>query len=286
MHDYSIIERSSCDQLGEGPLWSARENALYWVDILAPALHRYALNDQIVQSWPMPEMIGWVIERQNKPGFIAGFQSGPAELMLEPFSIMPMHNPEPHLPNNRMNDAKADLKGRIWAGTMDVGASLHTGSLYRLDPDHTVAKVDSDYTITNGPALSPDNSLFYHTDSARGTIYRFDLADDGQLLNKIEFIRFAADWGKPDGMTVDVEGALWVAHWGTGEVSRFTPDGKRVRSIKLPASQITSCTFAGPKLDRMFVTSAAVDLHNEAYAGALFEIDPGVCGLPTAQFAG
>lgn len=286
MNDYLVIQRNARDQLGEGPLWSARENAVYWVDILAPALHRYDLNDQSVRTWIMPENIGWVIERKNAPGFMAGFKSGFAELTLDPFSITPIHNPEPHLPNNRMNDAKADLRGRIWAGTMDVGASLQTGSFYRLDTDHTVTKVDGNYTITNGPALSPDNAYMYHTDSARGLIYRFDLAADGQLHNKTKFITFASDWGKPDGMTVDAEGAIWVAHWGTGQVSRFDSDGVLERSVKLPASQITSCTFAGPKLDRMFVTSAAVDLDNEPQAGALFEIDPGVCGLPTAQFAG
>ncbi len=286
MTDFHIIERGARDQLGEGPLWSARDNALYWVDILSPALHRYSMSDQSVQTWVMPEMLGWVIERKNASGFIAGFQSGFAALVLEPFSIMPMIDPEKHLPNNRMNDAKADLSGRIWAGTMDVGIKLQTGSLYRLDPDHTIHKVDNDYRITNGPALSPDNHRLYHTDSARGLIYSFDLTADGQLLNKSTFITFAADWGKPDGMTVDAEGCLWVAHWGTGQVSRFDSDGVRMRSLQLPASQITSCTFAGPGLDRMFVTSAAVDADSETHAGALFEIDPYVRGLPTAQFGG
>jgi xylono-1,5-lactonase len=286
MTDVRVIARDTHDILGEGPLWSARDNAVYWVDILAPALHRLSLDTHVVHSWPMPEKIGWVIERQTAPGFIAGFQSGFAALTLEPFAIVPIANPEPHLPDNRMNDAKADAQGCIWAGTMDVGARLKTGSFYRLDINRQVTRVDQDYTIANGPTFSLDQRHIYHTDSARGLVYRFRIEDDGTLSDKKIFITFEAAWGKPDGMTTDAEGCLWIAHWGTGRVSRFDGDGKMMRSLHLPASQITSCVFAGDALDRMFVTSAADGLPHEAHAGALFEVDPGVCGLAPGKFGG
>ncbi len=110
----------------------------------------------------------------------------------------------------------------------------------------------------------------FHTDSAARTVYRFDLTDDGSIANKRAFIVFEQDWGYPDGMTVDAEGGLWIAHWGGGRVSRFDEQGRMERSIVLPASQTTNCCFAGQHLDRMFVTSAATGV-DEAQGGALFE---------------
>ena len=273
-------------QLGEGPLWSARDNAVYWVDILAPAVHRYALASGRVTSWPMPQKIGWLIERRDHPGFIAGLQSGFHELTLDPVICTPIVDPEPHLPGNRMNDAKADRFGRIWAGTMDADIKLARGALYCMDAQLQVTQHDSGYLITNGPAFGPRHDCMYHTDTGRGIVYRFDVSTHGKLGNKTEFLRFPADWGAPDGMTVDAEGGLWIAHWGGSRVSRFLPDGTLDRQTQLPATQISSCVFAGQKLDRMFVTSAAIEKSQEPLAGALFEVDPGVRGLPPHMFAG
>lgn len=284
-NDYRIIPREARDTLGEGLLWSARDNAVYWTDILAPALNRLSLADGAVTRWDMPEMIGWVIERQDAPGFIAGFRSGFAELTLEPLSIAPIADPEPDLPDNRLNDAKADRWGRIWAGSMPITADRPTGSLYRLDPDRTVTRIDSGYSVANGPAISPDQRWLYHTDTPAGRIYRFALDAEG-VRDRETFIEFERDWGKPDGMTVDTEGHLWVAHWGGARVSRFSPDGRFDRAIALPATQITNICFAGDDLDRMFVTSAADGLPDEEHAGALFEVDAGVRGLPPGQFVG
>jgi sugar lactone lactonase YvrE len=287
MQSFRVIQRPGRDQLGEGLLWSARENAVYWVDILAPAVHRLALGDETVSSWTIPEKIGWVLERSERPGFIAGLQSGFHELTLDPLVCRRLLDPEPGLPNNRLNDAKVDHLGRIWAGTMDCAEEHDTGALYRLEADLSVSRQDSGYIVTNGPALSPAHDVFYHTDSPRGVVYRFTFTAEGEIRDKTVFLRFPADWGFPDGMTVDAQGALWVAHWGGGRVSRFTPDGKLDRVITLPASQVTNCVFAGAELDRLFVTSAATGKADEALAGSLFEVDPrGARGLAPYYFAG
>jgi sugar lactone lactonase YvrE len=283
----SIIAPSIRCQLGEGLLWSSRENAVYWVDIIGQQLHRYLLGDGSTKSWDMPEKTGWLVERREKPGFIAGMQSGFVELTLEPFAIKALVDPEPHLPGNRMNDCCVDHEGRIWAGTMDVAIEEVTGSLYRLDADHQVTKLDSDYLVTNGPAFGVARECVYHNDTGRGVVYRFDLSPDGRITNKREFIRFPDEWGLPDGMTVDAAGGLWIAHWGGRCVSRFTPDGRRERWIELPASQITNVVFAGANLDRMFVTSAADGKPDEPLAGSLFEVDAGGAkGLAPHRFAG
>lgn len=286
MTEWRIIERGKVrDTLGEGLFWSVREQALYWTDILAPALNRLSLNDGNIARWPMPERIGWVIERRDAPGMIAGFQSGFADLDPTTMKVTPIVAPEPDLPDNRLNDAKADRAGNIWAGTMPLTADRPTGNFYRLGADRKLTTIDRGYSVANGPAFSPDERWLYHTDTPAGTIYRFPFAD-GQVGARTPFIRFEAGWGKPDGMCVDANGGLWVAHWGGSRITRFTPDGKFDRAIALPASQITNICFAGPKLDRMFVTSAADGKPKEEHAGALFEVQSGTTGFAPNLYAG
>ena len=283
MTNYRIIERDRTDALGEGLFWSVREQALYWTDIIGHRINR--LTHETVETWTLSEPVGWVIERRDHPGLIAGLKSGFHHLALSPLGLDPIGDPEPERPDNRLNDAKADARGRIWAGSKDDRDIDASGALYRLDADHTWTRMDDGYGVTNGPAFALDGRTMFHTDSAARTVYRFDLTDDGSIANKRAFIVFEQDWGYPDGMTVDAEGGLWIAHWGGGRVSRFDEQGRMERSIVLPASQTTNCCFAGQHLDRMFVTSAATGV-NEAQGGALFEIDPGVRGLPPHLYAG
>lgn len=286
---WRAIAREKQDELGEGPLWSERHNAIFWVDILWQALNRYSLADGSIQRWPLPERIGWVVERRNKPNFIAGLQSGFYELDLEPFALRQIVNPEPELPGNRLNDAKVDQHGRIWTGTMDAALRETTGSLYCMRPDFSLRRMDTGYKITNGPTFSPKQDILYHTDTALGLVYRFDLSPSGEISNRQVFLKFTPEMGSPDGMTVDTEGYLWIAHWGGSRLCRYSPKGELDRTIPLPALQITSCTFAGPNLDRLFVTSAAKlqDREKQPFAGALFEVDPGGArGLPPGYFAG
>jgi xylono-1,5-lactonase len=277
------IKREYCDLLGEGLFWSAREGAVYWTDILGRRVHRLGLQNDHVDSWDMPGTIGWVIEREDEPGFMAGLDGGIVALTLNPLSIEPIAGPDRD--GNRMNDAKADNAGRIWAGTMPMDGATPSGALYRLDQDRTIARVDDGYRIANGPAITPDGRTLFHTDSGLRIIYRFAVDESGELGAREIFISFEDGWGSPDGMTLDAEGGLWVACWGAGCIMRFTSGGKRDRVIALPASQITNCTFAGPELDRMFVTSAAEGVE-EPLGGALFEVDPGCRGVPTHRYRG
>ena len=281
-----VIARGGRDLLGEGLWWSAREDCVYWTDIVGRKLHRLRLADEHVTQWEMPEMIGWIIEREDKPGFVAGLQSGFAWLTLDPFKLTPFLDPEPHLPGNRLNDAVADARGRIWAGTMSVAADRPTGALYRLECDGTISRIDRHIIIANGPAICERQSALFHTDTGRATIYRYPLGGDGNTGAREPFIVFDPAHGRPDGMTFDAEGCLWVAVYGGGRVSRFTPAGKLDRSIALPASQITNCVFAGAGLGRMFVTSAAAGAEHEPLAGALFEVDPGVSGIAPYRYRG
>jgi sugar lactone lactonase YvrE len=279
-----VIARNRRDRLGEGPLWSARHEALFWVDILGRRINRLTLADDRVESFEQPHYAAWIIERE-RGGFVAGIGRDIVGIDLEGDRREPIASVDAGKAGNRLNDAKADGAGRIWAGTMPVTCDRPSGAFYRLDPDGTVTEVDAPYTIANGPAIDPAGTFLLHTDTARRTIFRFDIRDDGSLGAAAPFIAFEAGWGDPDGMTFDADGGLWVACWGASRVRRFAPDGRPDRYIALPASQITSCTFAGAGLDRMFVTSAA-DGVSEEHGGALFEVDPGCRGLPTLTYKG
>ncbi|QDX26955.1 SMP-30/gluconolactonase/LRE family protein [Sphingomonas suaedae] len=284
MADVAIIDRDRADRLGEGPLWSAREDALYWVDILDHRINRLSLTDNSVESFQQLDYAAWIIEREAG-GFVAGVGLDIVRLDLPSNAHTVIGSVDRGIAGNRLNDAKADAQGRIWAGTMPASCDRPSGAFHRIDPDGRIAAVDAPYTIANGPAIDPTGRWLLHTDTALGTIFRFDINDDGSLSERRPFIVFEPEWGNPDGMTFDAEGGLWVACWGAGCVTRFTPEGRRERSIALPASQITSCTFAGPDLDRMFVTSAA-DGVDEEHGGALFEVDPGCRGRAPMMYRG
>jgi sugar lactone lactonase YvrE len=288
MPDVRVIKRDRRDALGEGPLWSERDNAVYWTDILGRRVNRVLLESNELESWTTPDVVGWVIERAQG-GFVAGVGRDMVALRLDRMSDVAICDHlatiEGDRPGNRLNDAKADVAGRIWAGTMPFSGDRPTGAFYRVDTDRAITRVDDGYRISNGPALSTDEHYLFHTDTALRTIFRFPVLDDGSLGARVPFIQFDANWGHPDGMAFDADEGLWVACWGASRVMRFDVDGKHERSIDLPASQITSCTFAGSDLDRMFVTSAAQDC-DEEMGGALFEVEPGCRGRPTHMYRG
>lgn len=274
--------------LGEGPLWSPRQDAVYFVDIRGSRILRHGLSDDSQAGWELDDAACWLVESADGDGFIAGLRSRRVvRLRLEPGQATvaeEIARIEPDMPGNRLNDGKADRDGRLWVGSMDDAEEAPAGSFYRIDGDGSVTRVDQGYTVANGPALSPDGRTIYHTDSAARTVYAFDIGADGSLSGKRVHIRFTEADGYPDGMTCDAEGGLWIAHWDGARVSRFRPDGTLDRAIALPVSRVTSCVFAGPDLDRMFITTAAHGRDEEPLAGALFECDPGVRGLPACGF--
>jgi sugar lactone lactonase YvrE len=187
--------------------------------------------------------------------------------------IVEVVDPERDQPENRFNDGQMGPDGRYWAGTMNEPEELPTGSLYAFRHDGAHDVLDSGYTVANGPAFSPDGSVVYHTDSARREIYAFELAGDGTLHGKRVFSRFGEDEGKPDGMTTDRHGNLWVAMWDGARVERLSPDGARLEAVPMPTSRPTSCTFVDSECTELFVTSAGIGASIEdTLAGGLFRV--------------
>lgn len=273
--------------LGEGPVWVAREEALYWVDIVSGQLFRHTPGRTDVLR---PSEALCSIVPRPRGGFIGGSLDGLVAIS-EDFAVTPLVHPEPDQQGNRFNDGKVDRAGRFWAGTMDRKVNGNTGSLYRFDPDLSWTRVDSGYAVPNGPAFSVDGRTMYHTDSGRQTIYAFDLDDAGNASNRRIFARFEAGEGYPDGMTVDAEDCLWIAFWDGWCLRRLSPGGRRVHKVAVPVQRPTSCTFGGKDLDQLFITSASLDLtsaemERQPKAGGLFCFEPGVSGIADLPFAG
>jgi D-xylonolactonase len=270
--------------LGEGPLWSARRQRLFFMDIRGNRIIACGPTGADATEWAMPTGPCWLIEHETDDTFLVGLQRAIVTVRLEPGQPAEIGAPLPWpdaLPDGmRLNDAKATPDGGVYFGTMDNDEAEASGVLHHLAPDGVITRLDSGYTVTNGPAISPDGRTVYHTDSPERTIYAFDRAEAGGLSGKRVHIRIPETDGYPDGMTCDAEGGLWVCHWDGGRVSRFTPDGRLDRSIALPASRVTSCVFFGDALDRLAITTAAFERPDEPLAGALFVVDPGTRGLP------
>ncbi len=277
--------------LGEGPLWVAAEHAVYWVDIIGRNVHRLSLADDTRRTWTFNTAVTSLATRAQG-GFVGTITDGFAWLDLENGTIEPIALPEAHMPNNRFNDGKIDRAGRYWAGSMHTSAQAETGVLYRLDPDLSLQRMDTGYCISNGPAFSRDGRTLYHTDSTRHIIYAFDCDEQGNLSNKRLFVQLIdPSEGAPDGMTVDSDNCIWLAHYGGGRLTRYSPQGAVLQIVPLPVPNVTSCAFVGPKLDKLIVTTASVgmsagQLRKHPLAGSLFMVEPGVTGLPIGSFGG
>jgi sugar lactone lactonase YvrE len=277
--------------VGEGPVWDDRARVLWWVDIKTPRLFRFDPASGENRAWPMPERIGCAIPRE-KGGLIGAFKTGFKWIDPETGTVTPITDPEPDRPGNRFNDGKCDRFGRLFAGTMDDAEVECTGTLYRLDPDLRVHVVRRGVHLSNGLDWSPDDRLMYYTDSPRRLIWVYDYdAERGALANERVFARIPDDAGVPDGLCVDAEGFVWSAHWGGSRVTCYAPDGRIDRVLQMPVPQPSSCTFGGPDLGTLYVTSAAIgmteaDFAKAPHGGNLFAVEVGVRGQPVSRFAG
>ncbi|MES2056025.1 MAG: SMP-30/gluconolactonase/LRE family protein [Pseudomonadota bacterium] len=277
--------------LGEGPLWDASRNLVWWVDIKGRALHRHDVISGTNESQPLGFRLT-AIGLDTQGGLIGCGDPGFVQLAIdEPtlhVSVAMVLGRIDEPAGNRFNDGKVDPAGRFWAGTMDDAEERASGVLYRFDTAAAPVAIRTDIMVPNGPAFaSPE--IMYHTDSARQSIARTMLDAAGNVIDERVFAQFTPDQGYPDGMTVDVDGYLWIAFWDGWCVRRLSPAGDIVTEIDLPVRRPTCPVFGGPALDRMFVTSATVGLDAEALAaqpmaGGLLSFDPGVRGVAPARF--
>jgi sugar lactone lactonase YvrE len=280
-------------ELGEGPIWSQAERALWFVDIKGQRVHRFDPAHEVSRSWPSPDRVSFAVPTADGclvaglPGRLARFTPATGEFET-------LIHLESDLPDNRLNDACADAAGRLWFGSMDNREAKPNGSLYRWDGTGAPVPCDHGFVISNGPIHSPDGRVLYHTDTVRRTIYRFDVVADGSVSGKRPFIEIEDGAGWPDGSTVDAEGCLWVALWGGWAVRRYSPEGDLLEIVRLPCAYVTKVALGGDDLRTAFVTTALKglgreNLESQPLAGGLFAFEadiPGLCAAPIQLSAG
>ncbi len=280
-------------RLGEGLHWDPVTRRLWGVDIQGQMVWRWDLQTEAPDTWTLDQRVGWVLPLKDDPHrMLLGLQGGVA---LAPANDLGrhcwVHQPFPGQPSMRLNDAKADHTGAVWAGSLNHDdESQPMGSLFRLDAQGGWRVMDEGYAVANGPAIDADQAVMLHTDSARRTIYRFDLdAEAGRIDRKRIWKVFDETQGYPDGMCFDADGCVWIAHWDGACVTRWSMNGALLMKVDLPVSRVTNVCFAGEGLDRLFVTTASAGLdaqqrRDQPWAGHVFEVlnhgARGLSGLP------
>jgi D-xylonolactonase len=269
-------------ELGEGALWSPRDQSVWFVDIKGHRIHR--LRGEEWRTCDAPEQVGFVVPVADG-GWIAGLQSGLARFDPDSGRFDKLAPPEDHGPAERLNDGHVDVHGRLWFGTMNNAEEGRAGKLYRLCPDGRSRVQDRGYAIANGPATSPDGRVLYHTDTLDRVIYAFDVAEDGTLSNKRPFVRIERTGAHPDGPVVDGEGCLWTALFGGWGFERYSPAGELLGYVRLPVPNVTKGAFGGAEFKTLYATTARLHMDEAAraahpLAGGLFRVEVAVQGLP------
>jgi len=277
--------------LGEGPVWDAKRNSICWVDILNGEIHEFSTENKTHKIIPVHQKIGAVVICKDS-NFLAALKNGLAFIDRENGKIKMISNPEKHLHGNRLNDGKCDPAGRFWVGSMSLAEDEAAGSVYILEKDLSIFKKIENVTIPNGMAWRVNHQTFYFIDTPTYEVVAYDYdKNTGSINNKRTIIKIAKEDGFPDGMTIDNEGMLWIAHWDGWQVSRWNPDtGEKIFEIKLSVAKVTSCSFGGKNLEDLYITSAKTGLNEKELleqpnAGNLFVIrNCGFKGIAAIEF--
>ncbi len=286
-----------CDvrcQVGESPVWSATEQALYWVDIEGRAVHRVDDAGRH-QQWPMPERIGCVA-LHARGGLLAAMETGLFHLRLQADGTLAttcVQAVDFPLPDMRFNDGRTDRQGRFWVSSMvrNMALASPAGALHRYAKGRYEPTPVTGLRTGNGLGFSPDGRVMYLSDSHPTVqqIWAFDFNDEGHPTGQRLFVDMNQHPGRPDGAAVDADGCYWICANDAGLVHRFTPDGRLDRSLAVPAAKPAMCAFGGTRLDRLYVTTIApaapISGYEASLAGAVFVLNPQCTGLVDAAFA-
>ena len=274
--------------LGEGTLWVKEHNSIYFVDIKKKSFFSLNIKNNKKKKYKVNKEIGFLAHIKNNI-FILGLQGELRIQNIKTKKIIKSILIEQDIKLNRINDGKTDPKGNLWFGTMDnLERKIEKGSLYKLDKDLNLIKVDKNYRITNGPAFL-DEYNFYHTDSSKKSIYKIKINKMNKIVSKKIFKKFLPKDGSPDGMTLDKNKNLWVAHFHGACVSVFNKKAKLIHKIDLPAKNITNCAFGGKNNKEVFITSATkgmnrADLQKFKFSGSLFSVKSNINGMLQKKF--
>jgi len=274
--------------LGEGTLWVKEHNSIYFVDIKKKKICSLNIKNKKKKILKVNKEVGFIAHIKDHI-FILGLQGELRIQNLKSKKVLKSIPIEPKIKLNRINDGKTDPAGNLWFGTMDnLERKIQKGSLYKLNKDLKLTRVDKNYRITNGPAFI-DQYNFYHTDSPKKTIYKIKINKNNKIVSKNIFKKFSLDEGVPDGMTLDKNKNLWVAHFHGACVSVFNNRAKLIHRIKLPAKNITNCAFGGKNNQELFISTATkgmnkADLRKFRYSGFFFSVKTNARGVLQKKF--
>ncbi len=281
MNTPQLIWDCRCE-LAEGPVWVARDRAVWFVDIKGRQLHRYRIDDGEKTSWTTPDQTGFALPAEDG-SFICGVRSGlhrfdPATGRFDLFAQV-----EADRPQNRLNDGFVAPDGSLWFGSMDDSEATVSGALYRF-ADGYITRHDDGYRVTNGPAMSPDGTVLYHNDTTERRVYAFDHRD-GVLSSKRLFAETTD--GFADGPSVDSAGVVHVGLFNGYGIARFSPEGERIGKIDFPVRTVTKAVFGGDDLRTLYCTTAwlgqdAALRAAEPTLGGLYQVRVDTPGLPQA----
>jgi sugar lactone lactonase YvrE len=277
--------------LGEGPVWDDERQVICWIDILKGEIHEFNAKDTSLKTIGSNQLIGSIAICKDGH-FLAALKNGLGTINRDTGEINIFSSPESHLAENRFNDGKCDPAGRFWVGSMSHLEKPDAGSVYVLHNDGSINKKITNTTISNGMAWSPDEQTFYFIDTptSRVVAYSYD-KETGEITDPESVITIPLEDGYPDGMTIDIDGMLWIAHWNGWQVSRWNPQtGEKLLKLPLPVANVTSCTFGGKDLNDLYITTARKDipeaeLAKQPLSGALFVWkNCGYKGMPMVKF--
>ena len=284
--------------LGEGPVWDNRKNVLYWIDSLDNKVFSFDPGTKENKHYDVGQNVGTVVLSEKDNELIVGLEDGLYVLNLDTGDLTFTVDPEEGIEGNRLNDGKADAKGRIWIGSMCIADNGVEGydtsykcNLHRVGSDFNSEVVDDKIRLSNGMAWTQDNKTFYYIDSPTRSVYKydFDLAR-GEITNRSECITIPEEFGVGDGMDIDIDGNLWIAQWTGWCVGKWDPrTGELLGKIDLPVSRVASCAFGGKDYEELYIVTASVNTDKDdklqPLAGQIFVAkDLGTRGLPFNRF--
>ena len=278
--------------LGEGAIWNYKTGELIWVDITGKILNFY--NPKLKNNKEMltGQMIGTVVPAESGKVMVA-LENGFYQLDPETGAKKLIANPEEDIPGNRFNDGKCDPAGRFWAGTMSTTGKRQAGALYRLDADGSVHKMIDNVGTSNGIVWSLDKTKMYYIDTPTRKVMAWDYNNEtGEISHPKTAVNVPEEMGYPDGMTIDADGNVWIALWSGSAVGCWNPEtGELLRTIDVPAKNVTSVAFGDDDLGTLYITTARTgtseeELEKFPHAGGVFKIRPGVKGVEAFFFKG
>jgi sugar lactone lactonase YvrE len=268
------------DEIGEAATWLEASQTFLWVDINSCILHEYDTTRETFTLHQLPDMVSTIIPTQRADEVILALKGRLAIYQLKTKKLTMLVKFGADKPNFRPNDGKASPDGRIWLGLMHLSDHQDTGSLYCINPDLSVHKVLDKQSIPNGIVWNKNADKMYYADSGKGCISEYDYnAKSGEIRFTRVAVQVDPALGVPDGMTIDDNGMLWVAHWGGFGVYCWNPEtGLLVDKIDVPVPNVASCTFGGKENDQLFITTARAGLSQEELdfyplSGSLFSVN-------------